>query len=283
MKKTYSIFLFFILNILNIFTQMPDTIQDWHPEKDLDCEIHFYKSKIAKAPAPAILICPGGGYSHLAMDHEGLMVAKWFNTIGIHAFVIKYDVGSLKKTGTALHPIPLKQAAAAIAYIKMNAQKFEINNQKTGIMGFSAGGHLASSVLVHYNNYKFVGLTNTRPDYGILGYPVISFSDSLTHRGSRINLIGENYSEDLKKFYSNELHIDENTPSTFIFHSADDQAVSVGNSIEFYKNMLKNNVSGSLHIFSAGGHGYGIYNKNKEVAEWTELLENWLIVQGIIE
>lgn len=272
----------FLYSFMTNSAQCNNKIEKWHPKEDYQCNLYYYDTYKSPSPNPAVLICPGGGYSHLATDHEGVMVAKWLNSIGIKAFILEYSVNDENKK-EGIHPRPLDQALTAMSYIRKNYEEFNIIKNKIGIMGFSAGGHLASSVLVHYSDRNTDFKTSSRPDFGILGYPVISFADSLTHKGSRFNLIGENPSEEMINYYSNELHIKEDTPNSFLFHSADDNAVPVENSIIFHKRLIKNNIKSSLHIFSEGGHGYGIIEKNYEVSQWKTLLKSWLYTQGILQ
>ncbi len=224
----------------------------------------------------AIVICPGGGYGGLAINHEGFEVAKLCASWGITAFVLKYRLpdDSLmvdKSIG------PLQDAQRAIQLVRERAAEWGIDTSKVGIMGFSAGGHLASTASTHFNmpvieNKKDISL---RPDFSILCYAVISFSESITHNGSKSNLIGKNPSADKVKLFSNELQVTPQTPPAFLVHSTDDKVVSVINSLSYYEALLKNNVLSEMHIYPAGGHGYGLRNPTTPDV-WSDRLYNWL-------
>lgn len=221
----------------------------------------------------AVLICPGGGYNHLATDHEGKMVANWLNENGIAGVVLKYRH---KKDHAYPEPIMDAQHGMRMTRKYLKEKGFE---PKVGVLGFSAGGHLASSLSTHYNDslYYYKEEFTARPDFSILIYPVISFQDELTHNGSRNNFIGDkNDFEKLKEEFSNEKKVDAKTPPTILFHSTDDKAVVVENSLEYYKSLKKNNVSCAMHIFPTGGHGYGMRSSEAEYATWPELCLKWI-------
>jgi acetyl esterase/lipase len=233
----------------------------------------------ASSEAPggtAIIICPGGGYGILAASHEGSDVAKLFTQWGITAFVLKYrlpdDSIMIDKTIG-----PLQDAQRAIQLVRENAAKWNIDPNKIGIMGFSAGGHLAATASTHFNKAVIdnPGNISLRPDFSILAYPVISFTDSLAHIGSRNNLIGKNPSREKIKEFSNELQVTAQTPPAFLVHASDDNGVKPANSISYYEALLKNNVSAELHLYQKGGHGFGLNNKTTN-DKWTERLKNWL-------
>jgi acetyl esterase/lipase len=233
----------------------------------------------ASSEAPggtAVIICPGGGYGILAASHEGSDVAKLFTQWGITAFVLKYrlpddSIMIDKSIG------PLQDAQRAIQLLRENADKWNIDPHKIGIMGFSAGGHLAATASTHFNKAVIDNPNNIslRPDFSILAYPVISLTDSLAHIGSRNNLIGKNLSPEKIKEYSNELQVTNQTPPAFLVHASDDKAVKPGNSISYYEALLKNNVSAELHLYQKGGHGFGLNNKTTD-DKWMERLKNWL-------
>jgi acetyl esterase/lipase len=233
-----------------------------------------------KANGTAVIICPGGGYSILAASHEGYDVAKKFNEMGVAAFVLKYRIPDdstmiNKETG------PLQDAERAIQIVRENAEAWNISPRKIGIMGFSAGGHLASTAGTHFNhviidNKKNISL---RPDFLILIYPVISFSDSIGHVGSRDNLLGKNPSAEKIKEYSNELQVTVQTPPSFLVHAGDDGAVNVKNSIYFYEALQQNHVNAELHIYPKGGHGFGMNNPTTK-DKWMERLQNWMDSNG---
>jgi acetyl esterase/lipase len=229
-----------------------------------------------KANGTAVIICPGGGYAILAASHEGTDVAKVFNEWGITAFVLKYrlpddSLMELKEIG------PLQDAQRAIQIVRENAKKWGIDKNKIGIMGFSAGGHLASTAGTHFNHVVIDNKKNTslRPDFMVLGYPVISFTDSLTHMGSRNNLIGKNPGAEKITAYSNELQVTKETPPTFLVHAKDDAAVKVQNSLAFYDALQKNGVPAEIHLYEKGGHGFGMNNKTSD-EKWMDWLKVWM-------
>lgn len=230
----------------------------------------------------AILICPGGGYRILAINHEGYDVAKILNQWGITAFVLKYRLPDVK---TMMNKSigPLQDAERAMLLIRQNAKQWHINSKKVGVMGFSAGGHLAASLSVKYRDQLIENpkRVSFRPGFSILVYPVISFTDSLTHMGSRDNLIGKNPSESLIKRYSNELLVNKNTPPAFLVHARDDGAVPVGNSIAYYNALRKYKIASEIRFFDKGGHGFGMNNK-KEVGDWMDNLKKWLEEQRFL-
>jgi acetyl esterase/lipase len=228
-----------------------------------------------KATGTAVIICPGGGYGILAIDHEGFNVAKRFNEIGVAAFVLKYRLPSDaimedKSVG------PMMDAEQAIYLVRKNAAKWAISPSKIGIMGFSAGGHLASTLTVHYDDVKIPNSEklSLRPDFSILIYPVISFG-AFAHQGSAINLIGKNGTAEQKEYFSNEKHVNAHTPPTFLMHANDDGGVPVENSILFNQALVKNKVRAEMHLYQGGGHGFGLNNKTT-TDDWFERLKNWM-------
>ena len=231
----------------------------------------------AKPNGISIIICPGGGYRRLAIDHEGVEVAKELNEQGITAFVLKYrlpndTIMSDKTFG------PLQDAQQAIRTVRKQSAAWGLNPGKIGIMGFSAGGHLASTASTHFSSFVETGdkdTTSVRPDFAILIYPVISFNDSIAHKGSKTNLLGAKPTEQLTRFFSNELQVSPNSPPTFLVHAGDDATVPVENSIRYYQACIKNKVSAELHIYPKGGHGFGMNNKTTK-DKWFERLMNWI-------
>ena len=216
---------------------------------------------LAKKPnGQAIVACPGGGYGGIATTHEGHDMAAWFNTQGITYAVLHYRMPYGK------HEIPLSDAHQAIRYMRKNAEKWGI--EQLGIMGSSAGGHLASTAATHFD-------AETRPDFQILFYPVVTMTD-YTHQGSKDNLLGKNPSEELVKLYSNELQVTEQTPPAFIMHSSNDDAVPVLNSINYYLALCKHGVWSSMHLYPVGGHGWGYNESFPYKAQWKDELEKWL-------
>ncbi|MGN7786224.1 alpha/beta hydrolase [Niabella sp. 22666] len=244
-------------------------------------EIIMYRPE--KPNGTAVLICPGGGYRILAITHEGHDVAKVFNQWGVTAFVLKYrlpdDKIMMDKTIG-----PLQDAERCIQLIRQNAKQWGIDPRMVGVMGFSAGGHLAASLSTKYTlevieNHKHISL---RPDFSVLVYPVISFTDSLGHTGSRDNLIGKNPSPDKIKKFSNELLVNKKTPPAFLVHAKDDGAVPFGNSMVYYEALQKNKIPAAVRLFEKGGHGFGMHNK-KEAGDWMSELQQWLVKEKFLK
>ncbi|WP_416438162.1 alpha/beta hydrolase [Phnomibacter sp. MR] len=225
----------------------------------------------------AIIICPGGGYGILAFDKEGTRVAEVINKWGVTAFVLKYRLPS-DSMNIDKSMAPLQDAQRAVQLVRSQAAQFHINPNKIGIMGFSAGGHLASTALTHFHikaDPTSADTTSARPDFGMLIYPVISFDSTITHKGSRNNLIGKDGDESQVRFFSNELQVTKKTPPVFLVHAGDDAAVPVANSLRFYQACIENKVLAEMHLYPKGGHGFGMYNKTTEDF-WMDRLKNWL-------
>nr|WP_315203982.1 alpha/beta hydrolase [uncultured Flavobacterium sp.] len=237
--------------------------------------LYKYQPKKTVPNGSAVLICPGGGYSHLAMYKEGKKVALWLNSLGITAFVLKYRMPTdliMKDKSIG----PLQDAQEAIRTIRRNAKEWNIEPAKIGVLGFSAGGHLASTLATHYqDNVYDADATSARPDFSILIYPVISMEDGITHNGSKVSLLGATASKELIDKYSNEKQVDANTPKTFLVHASDDKVVPVENSINYYMNLKKYNVPVEMHIYENGGHGFGLGTKGTHT-EWPKACEKWL-------
>lgn len=241
----------------------------------------YYAPAKKNATGAAVIICPGGGYGILAMGHEGYDVAKMFASWGIHAFVLKYR---LPNPALQSNPsfAPLQDAQEAIRLVRSKAADWQIDENKIGIMGFSAGGHLAATASTHFNTHVLQSNTICQPNASILIYPVISFTDSLTHKGSRKNLIGMHMTPNQIILFSNEMQVQENTPPTFLVHSGDDGAVPVGNSLIYYQALQRKNIPAELHVYPKGGHGYGMNNKTT-TDKWMDRLANWLKGLGWIQ
>lgn len=216
----------------------------------------------------AVVICPGGGYSHLAYDKEGTDIAKWLNGYGIAGIVLKYRLPKAK-SNIVPHETPLMDAQKAMKMVKENANDWNIDSTKIGIMGFSAGGHLASTLGTHFD-------PGSRPDFMILIYPVISLKQEITHMGSRTNLIGGTPNPELEAYYSNELQVKANTPPTFIVHSMDDKAVPVENSLFFYQALKDKNIPSEMHLYPYGGHGYSLALNKGRLESWKDRLIDWM-------
>lgn len=234
---------------------------------------------------PCVIICPGGGYTILAAGHEGTDVAKYFNSIGVNAIVLKYripnDANQIDKSIA-----PLQDAQQAMLLARTHADNWGIDKNKIGIMGFSAGGHLAASLATHYNDVKIENPTkiSLRPNFQLLIYPVISFGPE-GHEGSRINLIGNDKNEKTQKaihYFSNEKQITKDTPPAFLVHSKDDDVVPVANAIHYYDNLIAHKVPAELYLYEKGAHGYGMKNPSSEIL-WTSVMKTWMQKNKIIQ
>lgn len=230
--------------------------------------------KPQKPNGTTIIICPGGGYAHLAIDKEGYKVAKWLNTLGITAVVLKYRLPS-EKIMIDKTIGPLQDAQEAIRYVRKHKKELTIDENKIGIMGFSAGGHLAASLSIYYNFDSEKNAISAKPNFTILIYPVISMDDSITHKGSKKNLLGENPSKELQKRFSVEEQTSESQNPTFLVHSTDDKSVPVENSINYYLALKESKVPVEMHLYEKGGHGFGLGKENTSQF-WTKDCENWL-------
>lgn len=249
--------------------------------KVTDPTLTVYLPPAEKATGTAVLICPGGGYGIVAFNHEGIAIAKWLNENGIAGIILKYRLPSdLIMEDKSIGP--LQDAQEAMRVIRRNSADWKINPKKVGVIGFSAGGHLASTLSTHYNEkvYSVKDTLKARPDFSLLIYPVITFDASFTHMGSRTNLIGQDASEEVIKHFSNELQITKDTPPAILIHSTDDDAVPVKNSIVYYENLVKNKVQAEMHIFQKGGHGYGLAIGKPTQSAWPELCIRWLGANG---
>lgn len=273
--------------------EIPNSIQATHYKQEEVVKngiIEFYSKVtiptlavfVPESPnGTAVVICPGGGYANLYMNGEGYRVAKWLNTLGITAFVLKYRLPSeeIMKDKTIG---PLQDAQESIRYVRRNAAKWNLNAEKIGIMGFSAGGHLASTLSTHFNDiiYPVTDNCSARPDFSILVYPVISMNENLTHKGSRTNLLGVEPSSETIQKYSNEKQITSTTPPTFIAHAMDDKSVSVENSIQYFLGLKTNSVPSEVHFFQNGKHGFGLGRAGTTSFNWTKQLEDWLRINA---
>lgn len=227
-----------------------------------------------KAIGTAVVICPGGGYARLALDHEGREIARKFNENGIAAFVLHY------RHKEDPYPAPLLDVQRAIRMVRFEAKEFGIDPNSVGVMGFSAGGHLASMAGTLFkgpgkNTSDEIDRQNDRPDFMILIYPVISLSDSFAHRGSARNLLGKNPGP-LAKELSSQNNVTTHTPPTFLVHASDDRAVPVQNSIVFYQALLKNKIPAEMHLYENGGHGFGMNKRNSTVQYWIDDCIRWI-------
>ncbi len=307
MKKINSLLLLILIILIPLSAYSQEKVKIWlgkipgsiedsqYKEIDLRNETGRYRIEKVKIPTltiftpsnggangTAVLICPGGGYSHLAFNKEGVDIAKWFNSIGITAFVLKYRLpsDSIMKDKTIG---PLMDAQKAMRIIRGNAEKWNINPNKIGIIGFSAGGHLASTLCTHYSEKVYNSDTvSAKPDFSILGYPVISMETDITHMGSRKSLLGKNPTKEEVNKFSNDLHVNKNTPPAFLFLAEDDNAVPIQNSINYFKALNKFKIPAELHIYEKGGHGFGLAKKGGTESDWPNACEHWLKENGML-
>ena len=243
-------------------------------------EIAVYLPTKMYSTGQCVVICPGGGYWQLSYDLEGTDIARFFNSIGVAAVVLKYRLPSHDYC-IEPHKAPLMDAQRAMRLVRFNASKWNIDPCKIGIMGFSAGGHLASTLGTHFDygngsSADSVERISCRPDFMILMYPVISFTDTAKHTGSGKNLLGEYPDKDLIIMYSNELQVKADTPPTFFVHADNDEGVPVENTLLMYKALRARNIPVELHILSEGGHGFGLATNNEHINSWTNNLKLWL-------
>lgn len=230
----------------------------------------------------AVVICPGGGYRVHAVDHEGHQIAKWFNRKGITAVVLRYRLGPKYR-----HPAPLQDAQRAIRFVRSKAKEWGVAKNRVGIMGFSAGGHLASTAATHFDDGDGdktdpIEDESARPNFAILGYPVVSLTADFAHRGSGNNLLGKDADEALWKELSNESQVTKSTPPTFLFHTYEDNAVPPDNSIAFFQACKRAGVPAELHIYQDGPHGVGWANGHPAVGKWQNRLHDWMKTSGLL-
>ncbi len=259
----------------------PDGAPEAKGDADADKPgVWVYPAK-ENANGAAVVICPGGGYSIHATDHEGVQPAKYFNSIGVTAFVLRYRLSPYR------HPVPLLDAQRALRFVRAHAEEFKIDPRRVGIMGFSAGGHLTSTSVTHFdagdpNAADTIDTESCRPDFGILGYPVVSLSADFAHRGSGNNLFGKDPTEEQLKSLSNELHVTAETPPVFLFHTSEDTGVPAENSVVFYLACRKAGVPAELHIYQHGPHGVGLANGHPALSQWISAAGTWLRQNGLL-
>jgi acetyl esterase/lipase len=305
-SKTFLISLFILLFITSKFQAQNQIIPLWktipdeikaadYTEKENNADgkvqstsqvsiptLSIFLPKEIKPNQTAVIILPGGGYTHLAIDKEGTKVALWLNSLGITAFVLKYRLPNdliMKNKNIG----PLQDAQEAVRYVRSNAAKWNLDSSKIGIMGFSAGGHLASTLSTHYNDkiYNSDSKVSARPDFSLLIYPVISMQNDITHKGSQISLLGNNPSQEVIDSFSNEKKVTAQTPPAFLVHATDDNAVLPENSINYYLALKKNGIAAELHLYENGGHGFGLGVKDTSKF-WTKQCEEWLKAKNFL-
>lgn len=239
-----------------------------------------YLLPAVQRPRAGVVVFPGGGYGHLAVDHEGDQVARWLNSLGIDAFVVQYRLGPKYH-----HPVMIQDAQRAIRTVRAHAQEWGVDPERVGVIGFSAGGHLASTTGTHFDDDlpvagDAVDEQSARPDFMMLIYPVITMQASYTHRGSRTNLLGEDADPALVWELSNETQVTPRTPPTFLVHTTDDAGVPVENSLRFYRALREAGVPVEMHLFETGRHGFGLAPDNPVLSRWTTLAEAWMRSHG---
>jgi acetyl esterase/lipase len=245
--------------------------------------ITVFLPRTVAANTPAVVVCPGGGYRALASNHEGRQVASYLNSLGMAAFVLRYRLGPRYH-----HPIELGDAQRAIRYLRSHATDWRLDPARIGIVGFSAGGHLAMTASTKFDAGAAgaadpVDRVSSRPDFAVLGYPVISMTEEWTHKGSRTNLLGENYDPELAKSLSGERAVTKETPPTFLFQTTEDTTVPAENAVHYYLALHKAGVPAEMHVFEKGPHGVGLANDDPALSAWSSLLANWLRGRKLIK
>ena len=266
---------------------MPDSNGITEPEVNDRCAANIstptlsvYRAEPSNATRAGVLVIPGGGYGRVCLDHEGDAIARRLNQGGVTGFVLKYRLPNGHST------IPLRDAQQALKMIRAKAGEWGVDSNRVGVMGFSAGGHLASTVGTHFKEDIATELAiegqSVRPDFMVLVYPVVTLRDPFTHKGSRSNLLGPNPDESRVNAFSNELRVSAETPPTFIVHAMDDDVVPIENSLQLVDALRAQNVPAELHAFETGGHGFGLGSEGTPAAAWPELCLNWLRRSGFL-
>ena len=238
--------------------------------------ITVFLPRTMTASTPAVIVCPGGSYVRLASNHEGRQVANYLNSLGIAAFVLRYRLGPRYH-----HPVELGDAQRAIRLLRSHSTDWRLDPARIGIMGFSAGGHLAMSASTHFDAGNTtasdpIDRASSRPDISILGYPVISMTEAWTHAGSRTALLGANPDAALAQSLSGERVVTKTTPPTFLFQTNEDTTVPAENAVHYFLALRRAGVPAELHVFERGPHGVGLANADPALSEWSKLLANWL-------
>jgi acetyl esterase/lipase len=271
--------------------QEPQTVRLWEGpapgavgSADADVPtLTVYMPPNTTGPMAAVIIAPGGGYRTLSMNLEGRAPANFLNTLGVAAFVLKYRLGP-----TYHHPIELGDAQRAVRMVRARAAEWHIAPDRIGIMGFSAGGHLASTASTHFDAGNAaatdpIDRAGSRPDFTILGYPVVSMTEPWTHQGSKTMLLGANPDPALARSLSNETQVTRDTPPAFVFHTNADTVVPAENAVAYFLALRKAGVSAELHVFKDGPHGVGLAMQDPALSEWPKTLANWLRASGFLQ
>lgn len=244
--------------------------------------LSIYLPDASREAGTGVVVCPGGGYRTLAMAHEGDQVARWLNSLGVAAFVLKYRLGPRYR-----HPAPLQDVQRALRTVRSRAEEFRVSRERIGVWGFSAGGHLAATAATHFDQGNPqatdpVERVSCRPDFAILAYPVISLATEYAHKGSRNFLLGPDPDPELLESLSLERRVTAETPPTFLLHTNEDAAVPAENSVLFYLALRKAGVPAELHVYERGPHGVGLAPKERVLSTWPERLKDWLALHGWI-
>ncbi len=253
-------------------------------EEDADRpSLSIYFPPAEKANRAAVVVCPGGGYRALALDHEGRQVAQWLNSFGVAAFVLQYRIAPRYH-----HPAPMQDGQRAVRLVRARAAEWNVDPSRIGILGFSAGGHLASTIATHFDPGKpdaedSIERASCRPDFMVLVYPVISFTTPYTHQGSKNNLLGPNPPKDLVESLSNENQVTPKVPPTFLIHTSGDKGVLAENSVLFYLALRKAGVPAEMHVYEKGDHGFGLAPKDPVLSTWPERCRAWMDVRGLLK
>ena len=240
-------------------------------------------ARSARRSGAAVIVCPGGGYSGMAWDKEGEHISEWLAQRGITAFTLKYRHGG----GAHQHPVPFTDVQRAVRWVRGHSAEYCVQPDRIGVMGFSAGGHLAATIGTHFDEGDGaagdpVEQQSSRPDFLVLIYPVITMEKGFSHGGSLGNLLGKSPDSALVAELSNDLHVTENTPTTFMVHATDDQTAPVENSLRFYRVLVEHKVPAELHLYDQGGHGFGMLQRELPIDHWPEALEAWLKSRDLI-
>ena len=284
-KHLRFVILLLLLAGSDVLGEQPERLRLWSEkapgaigDTEKDCpSLLSYLPTGKKVERAAIIIFPGGGYRHLAMDHEGDQIAKWLNENGIHAFVCDY-----RHRGKGYgHPTPMLDAKRAMRTVRSNAISLGIDADKIGVLGFSAGGHLASTVATQFdsgnpNADDTIEQQSSRPDFAILCYPVIAMGESYSHKGSQHNLLGKDSADELIRLMSNQLQVTKETPPTFLWHAGEDSTVSPENSIVFFQALRAEGVTAELHVYAKGSHGIGLAAGTPGAENWPTACLDWL-------
>jgi acetyl esterase/lipase len=245
--------------------------------------LFLYRPARAAATKTAVVVCPGGGYAHLAMDHEGEQIATWLNSFGVTACVLKYR----HSASGHRHPVPMRDGQRAIRTVRARASEWNVDPERIGVMGFSAGGHLASTLATHFDPGDAaatdeVDRESSRPDFLILCYPVITMTEKHMHAGSRRNLLGESPDAELARSLSNDSQVTAQTPPTFIFQTDEDEPVPAENCVSFYLALRRAGVPAEMHIFEKGPHGVGLGQQIRGTKAWPDLCRDWMHNRGLL-